>query len=560
MNKKIVYIALAASVVGMSSCSKKLKEFQSDYFTMNPAPLEVVGQNVPTTITGSVPAKFFVKNAKVEVTPVLVYADGETSSSTVLVQGEDVRANGQVVSYENGGTFGIPFNVAYTPEMAQSELYLDFTVDQKGKVYALPRVKVGDGVIATATLASAATVDPAVAKDKFQKVINEQYSADIHFLINQANVRSSETQKEGYIDLSKRLAEAAADPKQEIAGVNINSYASPEGKLDYNTALAEKREKNTTAFVEGQLKKDKITEFGELTSSFTPEDWDGFRELVEKSDIQDKELIISVLSMYNDPEDREREIRNLSVVFDQLADQILPQLRYSRVQASINVIGKSNEEIVDLYAKDAKQLSVDEILYLATLTNDNTKKMEVYNKACELYPNDYRCFNNLGLTQFVDEDYDAAKANFEHAARLNPSSKEVEMNMGLISMLNKDWRKANEQLGAAAGVPEANDALGVFYLSQGDLNAANRAFGDTKTNNAALAQILSKDYSSARNTLASISNPDATTYYLMAVLGARTNNENMVITNLRQAIRLDGDLKARAQKDMEFAKFNLSNI
>ena len=146
-----------------------------------------------------------------------------------------------------------------------------------------------------------------------------------------------------------------------------------------------------------------------------------------------------------------------------------------------------------------------------------------------------------------DEDYDAAQVNFEHAARLNPSSKEVEMNMGLISMLNKDWRKANEQLGAAAGVPEANDALGVFYLSQGDLNAANRAFGDTKTNNAALAQILSKDYSSARNTLASISNPDATTYYLMAVLGARTNNENMVITNLRQAIRLDGDLKARAQ-------------
>lgn len=560
MNKKIVYVALAASVVGFSSCSKKLKEFQSDYFSMNPAPLEVVGQHVPATITGNIPAKFFVKNAKVEVTPVLVYAEGETPSASFTVQGEDVRANGTVVSYDNGGTVGIPFNVLYTPEMAKSELYLDFAVDQNGKMYALPRVKVGDGVIATATLASAATVDPAVAKDKFQKVINEQYSADIHFLINQANVRASETDKAEYVDLSKRLADAAADPKQEIAGVNINSYASPEGKLDFNTALAEKREKNTTTYVENQLKKDKIAEFGELTSSFTPEDWDGFRELVEKSNIQDKELIISVLSMYNDPEDREREIRNLSAVFDQLADQILPQLRYSRVQASINVIGKSDEEILNLFNTDAKQLSVDEILYLATLTDDNSKKMEVYNKACELYPNDYRCFNNLGLTQFVDQDFDAAKANFDHAARLNPDSKEVEMNQGLISMLNKDWRKANEQLGAAAGVPEANDALGVFYLSQGDVTAANRAFGDTKSNNAALAQILAKDYSSARNTLASITTPDATTYYLMAVLGARTNNESMVMSNLRQAIRLDNSLKTRALSDMEFAKFNLSYL
>lgn len=560
MNKKMIYVALAASVVGMSSCNKKLKEFQSDYFSMNPAPLEVVGQNVPATIVGNIPAKFFKKDAKVEVTPVLVYADGETASAPYTVQGENVRANGHVVNYENGGTVGIPFNVAYTPEMAKSELYLDFSVDQKGKLYALPRVKVGEGVIATATLASAETVDPAVAKDKFQKVINEQYSADIHFLINQANVRTSETGKNEYIDLSKQLTEAAADPKREIVGVTINSYASPEGELDFNTELAEKREKNTTKHVEAQLKKDKITEFGELTSSFTPEDWDGFRELVQKSDIQDKELIISVLSMYNDPVEREREIRNLSAVFDQLADQILPQLRYSRVLASINVLGKTDQEIIECYNNDAKQLSVDEILYLATLTNDNAKKMEVYNKACELYPEDYRCFNNLGLTQFVDEDYDAAKANFDHAARLAPNSKEVEMNQGLISMLNKDWSKAQEQLGAAAGVPEAKEALGVYYLTQGDVNAAVRTLGDVKSNNAALAQILAKDYSAARNTLASISNPDATTYYLTAVLGARTNNENMVITNLRQAVKMDSSMRARAQADMEFAKFNVSNI
>lgn len=561
MKSKFIYSALAITVIGLSGCSKKLNEFKSDYFTTNPTPLEVVGQNVPATITATIPAKYFLKNAKVTITPILLWGEtGEAKSTPYVVQGEDVRANGYVVSYEQGGAVNIPFMVKYQPEMAKSDLFLDFEVDQNGKIYALPRVKVGYGVIATSTLASAQTVTPAVAKDNFQKVINEKYSADIHFLINQANVRASETEKSEYIDLNKKLVEAATDPRQEIESLKINSFASPEGKLDFNENLAEKREKNTTDYVANQLKKDKITEFGELTSAFTAEDWDGFKELVEKSDIQDKALILDVLSMYSDPELREQEIRNLSTVFDELADQILPQLRYSRVQASINVIGKSDEELVNLFNTDTEALTVDEILYIATLTDDNYKKMEVYNKACEVYPDDYRCFNNLALTQFVDGDYDAAKANFEYAARLNPNSKEVEMNRGLIDMLEGNFNNANEKFGAAAGVPELDDALGVLYLQQGDVNTALRMFGDNKTNNAALAQILAGDYSKAKNTLSAINNPDATTYYLTAVLGARTNNENMVITNLRQAIRLDENMRQKAINDLEFAKFNLSYL
>ncbi len=567
MNKKIIYSALAGSLILMSSCSKKLNQFQSEYFDTDPTPLEVVGQNVPATIIGNIPAKFFLKNAKVEVTPVLQWelgyengepTYGEIKGSPYLVQGEEVRANGQVINYETGGRIGIPFMVKYQPEMAQSELFLDFQVDQNGKVYALPRVKVGDGVIATATLASATTVMPAASKDKFQKIINETYTADIHFLINQANVRKSEAESDEYIDLNRRLIEASEAPNMEIAGVEISSYASPEGSMEINTRLAEQREQNTTTFIEEQLKKDKITEFGELTSNFTPEDWEGFKELVEKSNIQDKELILAVLSMYNDPEQREQEIRNLSVVFEQLADQILPQLRYSRIQASINVIGKSDKELIDLFDKNPNELTVDELLYIATLTDDNDYKMNIYKKAVELYPNDYRTYNNLGLTQYVAGDYDSAKTNFDKAARLSSNSQEVEMNKGLISMLNEDYRKANEQFGAAAGVPEVSDALGVYYLSQGDVNAAIRAFGDTKSNNAALAQILAKNYSNARMILSSIPTPDATTYYLTAILGARTNNENMVMSNLRQAIRMDESLAQRAKTDLEFAKFNLS--
>lgn len=562
MKKTTIFLSLGALALVAGGCSKKLANFQSDYFSMRPSPLETVGEEVPGTVYATLPAKFMLKNAKVTATPVLQWNDngvaGERPATPVIFQGENVRDNGQVVSYANGGQVAIPFDIPYQPEMAQSELYLDFNVDQNGKLYTLPRVKVGNGVIATSTLASASTVHPAVASDGFQRVISEKYGADIHFLVNQANVRASETSKADYIDLNKKLMEANAAPNMEIAGVTINSYASPEGTLAFNTQLAEKREKSTQNYLEGQFKKDKITEFGELTSSFTPEDWEGFRSLVEKSNIQDKDLILSVLSLYKDPEEREREIRNISTVFNELADQILPQLRYSRVMATINVIGKSDEELVNQYNTDPSSLKADEILYVATLTDNNAKKEEIYKKAAQIFPNDYRAYNNLGMTQYIAGDYAAATASFDKAARLDPTSKEVEMNKGLISMINKDYKKANELLGAAAGVPETADALGVYYLTQGEVGKAQNAFGDAKTNNAALAQILAKDYNAARNTLAAIPMPDATTYYLTAILGARTHNENMVTGNLRQAVKLDNTLRNRAKKDLEFAGYNLS--
>lgn len=565
MNKKMCYLAAGVLVLGLTGCSKKLGQFKSDYFSTVPTPLETVGEMVPGTVKANIPSKFMVKNAKVSATPVIQWATGagsygEASATPVIFQGEDVRANGQVVNYANGGMVNIPFSIKYTPEMAKSNLFLDFTVDQNGKIYSLPRVKVGEGVVATSTLASAKTVTPAVAKDNFQKVISEKYTADIHFLINQANIRANQTSKTDYIDLNKKLMEANAAPNQEIAGITINSYASPEGSLEFNTSLAEKREANTTKLVEGQLKKDKITEFGELTASFTPEDWEGFEKLVEKSNIQDKDLILSVLKMYPDPVEREREIRNLSSVFNELADQILPQLRYSRVMATINTLGKSDQELLNLFNTDPTKLTEEEMLYLATLTDDNMKKMEVYNTAAELHSKDYRTYNNLGMTQYVAGDYDGALANFDYAHRLNPQAKEPEMNLGLISMLKNDYAKANELFGAAAGVPEAADAMGVYYLQQGDLQKAIRSFGDMKTNNAALAQILNKNYTEARDILGAIKAPDATTYYLSAVLGARTNNQNMVMNNLRQAVKLDQSMLKRAQNDLEFAKFDLSYL
>ncbi|MDE5573980.1 MAG: hypothetical protein K2I94_09575, partial [Muribaculaceae bacterium] len=291
-----------------------------------------------------------------------------------------------------------------------------------------------------------------------------------------------------------------------------------------------------------------------------PEDWEGFQQLVAKSNIQDKALILSILSMYKDPEQREKEIRNLSSVFDQLAETILPQLRFSRITASIDVIGKSDQEIMELFQTNPSALSVDEILYAATLTNNNAQKIKIYETAARQYPNDYRTFNDLGVAQFIAGDYNAAQANFAQAARIAPSEAQPQLNLGLAALVKKDYRDAKQKFGNASNLNEVNDALGTLYLMQGDVNAANQAFGNSKSNNAALAQILSKNYSQAKNTLAGVANPDATTYYLTAVLGARTNNEAMVKDNLKKAVKLNPSLSAKAAKDLEFANFNISNI
>ena len=457
-------LATGAALMMLTGCSKKLSPFQADYFTVNPNPLEVVGDKVPATVTANIPAKFFVKNAQVTVTPYLTYEGGEVASQPYSFQGEKVRGNSPVVSYDQGGNVTIPVMYNFDPVMLKSQLELAFTVQQGSKQYVLPRVTVADGVVATAALADAGTVNPALAPDKFQRIINEKYDADIHFLINQANVRANQTITSEMGRLSEKMIATQGDSTLQLAEVNISSYASPEGSLDFNTKLAEKREQTTQAFLKDRMKKDKVTEFGELTANFTPEDWEGFQKLVAASNIQDKELILSVLSMYKDPEQREREIRNLSSIFDQLADQILPQLRKSRITASINVIGKSDDEIRNLLANDPSKLNVEEMLYAANLCDNNADKMAAYKKAVSQYPDDYRVYNDLGLTQYVAGDYAAAQKSFAQAARLNPAAAEPQMNQGLISLVNKDYRAANQKFGSAAGLKELGDAMGTYYL------------------------------------------------------------------------------------------------
>ena len=558
MIKKLTFPLLCLCLLTLVSCNKEMAPLTADYFKVNPSPLEAKGGMVSATITGTFPEKYFNKKAVVTVTPYLVYSEGETASASQTFQGEKVQGNDQTIQYKAGGVVTIPANFTYIPEMQKSSLYLAFTVQQGSKSYELPRVKVAEGVIATSEMADAGKVTPAITPDKFQRIIKETYSADIKFLIQQANIRASEIKSAEMQALHQQIKDATTAENREVENVNISSYASPDGGVELNTRLAENREENTVKYMKSQWKKDDVK--ADLTAEFTAQDWDGFKELVAASDIQDKDLILRVLAMYNDPEQREREIKNLSSVYSDLAEEILPQLRRSRITASINVIGKSDEEISSLAQSNPSALNVDELLYAATLEKSDAAKTEIYRKVTEIYPEDYRGYNNLGMMMYKVGKYNEAEQYFNTAAQKAPQSAEVGMNKGLIAMKEGNYDEAAAQFGKAGNVPEVNEALGVYYLKKGDYKAAVKAFGDAKSNNAALAQILVNDYNKARNTLAGISAPDATTYYLQAVLGARTNNEQMVRSNLRQSFRLDPTMKEKASKDLEFAKYNVSEF
>ena len=552
MIKKLYLPIVALLVLAFSSCSK-MGELSSDYFTTNPEVLEAVGGKVPVTITGKFPEKYFKKNATVEVTPVLRWEGGEAKGQPAMFQGEKVQGNDQTISYKAGGTYTMKASFDYVPEMAKSELYLDFKIKKGKKEYTIPSVKIADGVIATSELPTVGSANAAYAEDAFQRIIKQAKEAQIMFLIQQANLRASELKSEGLKEFHKQVVTVAGDTKNyKLNNIEISAYASPDGGVKLNTTLAENRQNNTEKYMNQQLKKGKIET--EVDTKYTAQDWDGFQELVSKSNIQDKDLILRVLSMYSDPEQREAEIKNISSVYKTLADEILPQLRRARLTANYDIIGRSDEEINAAFDSDASVLSVEELLYAATLTNDNARKEAIYKKTIELYPNDFRAYNNLGMMAYVS-DKATATNYFKQAASKNANAPEVNTNLGLIELVNGNVANAETYLAKATGANTANEALGNLYIKQGQYDKAVASFGDTKTNSAALAQILAKDYNKAKNTLTAVKNADAYTDYLMAIVGARTNNADLVKSSMAKVAQKDAALAAKAATDREFAKY-----
>ncbi len=538
----------------MTSCSK-MGPLSADNFTVTPKPLETQAGVVSATVNGAFPEKYMKKKAVVTVTPELRFGDGKVvKGEAATFQGEKVMGNDQVISYRMGGHYTMKTAFAYNPEMQKSDMYLTFDARRGKKVYNVPAVKVNYGIIATSELYRQALTNGGgcLALDSFQRVKAKKQEANIKFLINQANLRKSELKNNSVGEFVKLLKEINKDREGlNLQNVEIQAYASPEGGFKFNDKLANKRQNVSEKYVRKEMKSAGVE--GNLDAHYTAQDWEGFQQLVQASNIQDKDVILRVLSMYKDPQEREQQIRNMSEGFRELADAILPELRRSRLIIHYETIGRNDEQIKAQYNEDAAKLSADELLYYATLEEDAAKKEEIYAKTAQLYTNDYRPLNNLAVMAFNRGDEAKAKELLAQAITKSNNAAEANATLGLIALKNGNVAEAENLIAKATDANALNEALGNLSIAKGNYAQAEEYFKDSYNNSAALAQLLNKNYAAAKATLNNIKNPNGLTSYLHAIVSARQGNKYAANSYLKEALQKDPSLKAYAENDLEFA-------
>jgi tetratricopeptide (TPR) repeat protein len=555
-SKLAIFMSLA---IFLSSCGgiKKMQELaNTTKFEVTPKVLEMQNGKVNATISGTFPAKYFNKKAIVTVTPVVKYEGGQIELKPMKLQGEEVQANDKVIPFEAGGSFSYSDTFAYKDEMMLSKVEVKVNAALKKEVVEIGTFPVADGIIVTSKLVR---IEPKTVflSDKYVKVKSESKLADIKYQINKADIRTSELKKEEIKTLNSYVASVSTNPKFAVKGIELSSYASPDGPVDLNTKLADKRESSAVKYFKDELKKAKIKDIKDSLFSMlkTPEDWDGFKELMEKSDVKDKDLILRVLSMYSDPVVREKEIRNISQAFDELKTKILPELRRSKFIVKVDAIGYSDEEFIQLAETNPDTFQLEEVLYAANLIQDMNKKADLYKKAAVKFPNDVRIKNNLGYVLIKLNKIDEAKTALDEAKALE-NNDAVKNNLGAIALMKGDITAAEELFTAAMGAGEApNYNLGLINIIKGKYDIALSYFGNACDYNAALAKLLNKNYDAAISTIGCSKDESAQAYYLKAVLGARTENSDMVFNNLRTAVGKDVQLKSYAVKDVEFLKY-----
>ncbi len=554
MRKNLIFAAIAAIVFVFTSCSK-LGPLSADNFEVTPNPLETQGGKVPATINGKFPEKYMKRNAQVTVIPELRYGNGQVAQGIpATFQGEKVMGNDQTISYRLGGHYTMKTQFDYVPEMQQSEMYLTFLAKLGKKQVSIPAVKVATGVIATSELYKQTMMNGGgcIAPDSFQRISSQKYDATVKFLVNQAVLRQSELKNNSVQEFVKLLQKINADRGEKLAikNVEVAAYASPEGGFEFNDRLAGKRQDASEQYVQQTLKQTRVD--AAVDARYTAQDWEGFQQLVQASNIQDKDVILRVLSMYKDPEQREQQIRNMSAAFRELADGILPELRRARMTINYDLVGRSDEQIKQQYATDATKLSVEEMLYAATLTDNLAEKEAIYKKTAQYWDKDYRALNNLAVLAFNAGDETKADQYLQQALRVNKKAPEAFANLGLMALKNGKLTEAEDFIANAIGANGFGEALGNLNIAKGNFAQAEANFAESVSNSAALAQLLNKNYEAAVQTLDKVKNPDAMTSYLHAIVAARRGNKFAAESYLKEALRLDSTLKNYADKDLEF--------
>ncbi len=560
MKKFRSYFILILAAIVMTSCSglnKMKKNSNSVKFEVTPKVLETHAGVVAVTIKGTFPAKYFDKKTTVTAAPVLTYTGGETAFEKVQVlQGESVQANNKVIT-STGGDFTYSGTIPYKDAMKMSQLVLKIKAVRGKKSLDFDQVKLADGVIATSTLVDkdARTIK---MKDNYIQINPESKLADIHYQINQADINSKELKAEDIALLKEYIKSVGTDSTRKLKSTDVSSYASPDGSMKINAPLSENRGKTADKFIKKEFNKVAVAKTeGFFNEKTTAEDWDGFKSEVEKSSIQDKDLILRVLSMYSDPEVRNKEIKNMSSAFEKLKTDILPKLRRSQLSVNVDLIGRTDDQILAQMRKDPKALGLEEMLHAGTLTTDLNEQLKFYQATAENFPKCIRAKNNMGCTYLALGKTDEAIAEFEKAKAIQ-NNDVVKNNLGFGALVKGDVAKAEEYFNSmTAATPESKYGLGVIAITKGEYDKAVNSLGTEPSFNLALALYLKGDVAKAKSTLDSMKElcKCGKPSYLKAVIGAKLDDKNYLLSGLREAIGFNADWKAYAKTDLEFAKF-----
>ncbi|WP_306642414.1 hypothetical protein [Sanyastnella coralliicola] len=550
----VAFALLLSACGGLGKMEKHIEELNAK---AEPEPLIVRGDMVEVNITGRFPEKYFHKKVVVEATPVLVYDGGESVYPKQGYQGEDAAGNYEVIPYEAGKSFSYTESVPFEPGMENSTLELRISGTKGNQAATFDPLPVGTGVITTPYLVQSDDMF-LIAEDNFQRVLSYTKEATVNYAYNSSSVRSSELRDQDIKDMAEFVKFAAEHDSITITGTNVEAYASPEGEITLNEDLAQERAESANKIIAKEMKRRKIApENADAFYMNVPkgEDWEGFKELMQQSSIEDKELILSVLSMYSDKNKREQEIKNISKTYKEIEKDILPSLRRSQIVVNYDVEGYTDAELIDLSKSNPDILTIEELLFAATLFENLNDKLEVYENAERVHPNDYRAANNVGYCLMMQNKMGEAKSQFEKANNLESNAVSMN-NLGCIARLEGDREKAMEMFnGASAAGSAVNYNKGIVMIQTGDYDSAISNMGNNNTFNRALAQVLNGDVSGAKSTMDASGDDSAIADYLRAIIAARNNSGADVLSNLTKAVEKDGSLANKAKMDLEFRNY-----
>ena len=546
MMKSVKFLAAAAMLAAAVSCAsieKMAQMAENVKVTCDPGVLEAQNESIDAVVSVTYPADYFNPKAILEVTPVLVYDGGEAAMKPFIYQGENVKDNYKVVS-SDGQTVTERIHFDYVPGMEQSRLELRGVARKGEKFVNLPVKKVADGVNTTYMLVKRdGFVTPKA--DAYQEVISSTAEGQIKYLVNSADVRNSELKGKSVKDFLAAIDQINADERTSITGTEILAYASPEGPENKNNELADKRSTSANKALREMGKKHDISEASVRSLG---EDWEGFQKLVRESDIEDKELILRVLSMYSDPAVRENEIRNMSQVFTALKGEVLPELRRARLIANVEYQNYTSEELLKLLNDNADVLDEEALLRTATLVKNDDQKEEIYKRAVSKFNSERAQFNLASL--YLNEGK-LAKAE-EALSKARANDPDVLNALGVVALRKDDLATAANYF-RRANTPDAQKNLGIVQILTGDYDAAAKTLADVDgcCHNTVLAYVLTDQLDKAAKT---VSCKDQKVTYLKAVIAARKGDAAGVRENLRAIT--NAALLDRAANDVEFAGYD----